>query len=95
MPDSSTSEKDKTEDRTSKSACNSKKDCNVLTAIAQCLDIKEPTDDSVNEQLAKLINELIFKPKKPDETKTEIILRPENCKSLVVTKVDVMFQVRQ
>lgn len=53
---------------------------------------QEETDSSINEQLAKLINELLFKFKKPDETKIkeegDKILRPENCESLVVTKVD-------
>lgn len=67
-------------------------ECEVLTAIAQRLTKTEPTDTTVNEQLAKLVNELMFKSKRPDESKLkengEKILRPQNCESLVVTKVD-------
>ncbi|XP_022795758.1 uncharacterized protein LOC111334323 [Stylophora pistillata] len=68
------------------------KKCDVLDAIAQRLTKTEPTDVAVNEQLATLVNGLMFKLKKPEESKLkeegEKILRPQNCESLVVTKVD-------
>lgn len=86
---------DSTEDGKSTNPLSSKTDdneCEVLTAIAQRLTKTEPTDTTVNEQLAKLVNELMFKSKRPDESKLkedgEKILRPQNCESLVVTKVD-------
>lgn len=90
--DSSNSGKEENEDHTKKSTSKTSKDSDVLTSIAERLINKEATDNSINEQLAKLINELMFKSKKPDETKmkeeTEKILHPENCESVVITKLD-------
>lgn len=64
----------------------------VLSAIAENLNMKEKMDGRVNEKLAEMVNTLMFKSKKPDEVKTkesiDKTLRPENCESLVVTKVD-------
>lgn len=68
------------------------KKCDVLNAIAQRFTKTDPTNIAVNEQLATLVNGLMFKLKKPEESKLkeegEKILRPQNCESLVVTKVD-------
>ncbi|PFX28339.1 hypothetical protein AWC38_SpisGene6920 [Stylophora pistillata] len=66
--------------------------CDVLDAIAQLLTKTEPTDVAVNEQLATLVNGLMFILKKPGKSELKEqggkILRPQNCESLVVTKVD-------
>ena len=68
------------------------RDCDVLTTVEERLTKKEGTDSRVHESLAKLINEVMFDGKKPDEAKTKEeahkILRPEPRESLVVTKVD-------
>ena len=67
------------------------RDCDVLTTIEERLTKKEATDSKVYERLAKLINEVMFEAKKPDEAKikeADKIPRPEPRDSLVVTKVD-------
>ena len=45
------------------------RDCDVLTTIEERLTKKEATDSRVHERLAKLINEVMFEAKKPDEAK--------------------------
>ena len=71
---------------------------NILTSIAQKMNISEPVGESVNSQLAEIINGLLFKTEKPDfdkmKEKMEAIKRPENCKSLVTTKVDELIWLR-
>ena len=45
------------------------RDCDVLTTVEERLTKKEATDSRVHERLAKLINEVMFEAKKPDEAK--------------------------
>ena len=53
---------------------------------------QEKVDPGVDEQLANMINQLMFKKEKPDEEKLKEklshIIRPAYCDSLVTTKVD-------
>ena len=52
----------------------------------------EKVDPGIDEQLANMINQLMFKKEKPDEEKLKEklshIIRPVNCNSPVTTKVD-------
>ena len=52
---------------------------------------QEKVDPGINEHLAKMINQLMFKKDKPDgkpKEKLRHIIRPANCDSLVTTKVN-------
>ena len=60
--------------------------------------MQEKVDPGIDEQLAKMINQLMFKKEKPDEEKLKgklsHIIRPANCDSLVTTKVDELIWQR-
>ena len=72
----------------------------VLNSIAEKMQMQEKVDPGINEQLAKMINQLMFKKEKPDEEKLKEklhlshIIRPANCDSLVTTKVDELIWQR-
>jgi hypothetical protein len=73
-------------------------DNDVLTGIAEKLNIVEKVDSEINVKLAKMVNSLMFKTEKPDEgmIKERIgkIQRPGNCESLVTTRVDELIWQR-
>lgn len=70
----------------------------VLNSIAEKMQMQEKVDPGINEQLAKMINQLMFKKEKPDEEKLKEklshLIRPANCDSLVTTKVDELIWQR-
>ena len=70
----------------------------VLNSIAEKMQMQEKVDPGIDEQLAKMINQLMFKKEKPDEEKLKgklsHIIRPVNCDSLVTTKVDELIWQR-
>ena len=70
----------------------------VLNSIAEKMQMQEKVDPGINEQLAKMINQLMFKKEKPDEEKLKEklshIIRPANCDSLVTTNVDELIWQR-
>lgn len=71
----------------------------ALNRIAEKMQMQEKVDPGIDEQLAKMINQMMFKKEKPDEEKLEEkqsqIIRPANCDSLVTTKVDELIWKRQ
>ena len=60
--------------------------------------MQEKVDSGIDEQLAKMINQLMFTKEKPDEEKLKEklshIIRPANCDSLVTNKVDELIWQR-
>lgn len=70
----------------------------VLSNIAEKMQMQEKVDPGINDQLSKMINQLMFKKEKPDEEKLKEklshITRPANCDSLVTTKVDELIWQR-
>ena len=70
----------------------------VRNSIAEKMQMQEKVDSGINKQLAKMINQLMFKREKPDEEKLKEklshITRPANCDSLVTTKVDELIWQR-
>lgn len=64
----------------------------VLNSIAEKMQMHQKVDPGIDERLANMINQLMFKKEKPDEGKLKEklshIIRPANCNSLVTTKVD-------
>ncbi|XP_071109086.1 uncharacterized protein [Haliotis cracherodii] len=63
-----------------------------LVTIHDQIKTKEKTGDRINQELADIINELMFKSTRPDDddvkSKLDSIVRPDNCPSLVATRVD-------
>ena len=53
--------------------------------------MQEKVDPGIDAQLTEMINQLMFKKEKPDEDKLKeklgLITRPDNCNSLVTTKI--------
>ncbi|KAK6178363.1 hypothetical protein SNE40_013159 [Patella caerulea] len=72
----------------------------VLQHIAAELSAGEQTSDKINTELADLVNSLVLRPgrdSEPDEKfkdRLKTTLRPENCASLVNTKVDELIWSR-
>ena len=62
------------------------------------MQMQEKVDPGINDQLSKMINQLMFKKEKPDEEKLKEklshITRPANCDSLVTTNVDELIWQR-
>ncbi|KAK3094134.1 hypothetical protein FSP39_024536 [Pinctada imbricata] len=67
---------------------------NLLKVLTEQVTAQDLTTDPINKDLAKLVNELMFKEKTDKKlseqvkTSAEKIKRPENCDGLVCTKVD-------
>ena len=70
----------------------------VLKNIAEKMQIQEKVDSDIDEQLTKMINQLMYKEEKPNEEnlkeKLSHITRSANCDSLVTTKVDELMWQR-
>ena len=70
----------------------------VLSTIAERMQMQEKVDPGIDAQLSEMINQLMFKKEKPDEDKFKeklgLITRPDNCNSLVTTKVDELIWQR-
>ena len=63
----------------------------VLSTIAEKMQMQEKVDPGIDAQLTEMINQLMFKKERPDEDKLKeklgLITRPDNCNSLVTTKI--------
>ncbi|KAK3108370.1 hypothetical protein FSP39_006531 [Pinctada imbricata] len=73
---------------------------NLLKVLTEQVTAQDLTTDPINKDLAKLVNELMFKEKTDKKlseqvkTSAEKIKRPENCDGLVCTKVDELIWSR-
>ena len=73
---------------------------NLLKVLTKQITAQDLTTDPINNDLAKLVNELMFKEKADKKLAEQVkesaekIKRPENCDSLVCTRVDELIWSR-